>query len=175
MPRQYIKTLPSRFKRFDGTNLFADRLGEVFSRNRFGYFIVRGAPNSKGYIKINHSINKKVGYYPIHIIVASLFVNKKKGQIQVNHKDGDKTNNCADNLEWVTAKENIIHAYKVGLATGKLGENNSYSKLTRDDVLLIRSLFYMYGFRVRDLCSAYPEVCRANLQHIIYYRTWTHI
>lgn len=36
---------------------------------------------------------------------------------EVNHKDGNKCNNVADNLEWCTKSENMIHAYKMGLQT----------------------------------------------------------
>lgn len=60
--------------------------------------------------------------YLVHRMVASLFVpvplrhaNKDRSELQVNHKDGNKQNNCHQNLEWVTAKENMDHAYDEGL------------------------------------------------------------
>lgn len=51
----------------------------------------------------------------IHRVIASCFCEKKKGADEVNHIDGDKTNNRADNLEWVTRNENLKHAFDNGL------------------------------------------------------------
>lgn len=51
----------------------------------------------------------------IHRLVADLFVSNPDGKTVVNHKDGNKTNNAADNLEWVTSSENTFHAVRSGL------------------------------------------------------------
>ena len=51
----------------------------------------------------------------IHRLVLKTFTDNKRDDLQVNHIDGDKTNNSLDNLEWVTGSENILHAYKTGL------------------------------------------------------------
>lgn len=51
----------------------------------------------------------------MHIAVAMTFVEGYKKGVVVNHKDGNKKNNCAENLEWVTNSENQQHALRNGL------------------------------------------------------------
>lgn len=64
-----------------------------------------------GYYVVN--IKKKQFY--IHRLVAETFIPKPINKNQVNHIDCNKRNNCVENLEWVTAKENMLHAYKNNL------------------------------------------------------------
>lgn len=64
------------------------------------------------YINVCLSINNKVKYYKIHRLVAQAFIPNPENKPQVNHKDWNKQNNCVDNLEWCTAKENINHSFK---------------------------------------------------------------
>ena len=92
------------------------------------------AINKKGVIKNKETGNiKKVwkarnGYYyvdlykegkhykrALHRLLAETFLPNPDNKRTVNHKDGDKTNNSLDNLEWSTDSENIKHAYDNGL------------------------------------------------------------
>lgn len=78
-------------------------------------------------------------FRPLHRLVAEHFIPNPHGLPQVNHKDGDRLNNAASNLEWVSASCNVRHAYRTGLKTN-LGEVNPIARLTEQDVRNIRTL-----------------------------------
>jgi len=52
---------------------------------------------------------KRSKHVYVHILVAKAFIPNPRGCKQVNHKDFNKKNNCVENLEWVTDKENKMH------------------------------------------------------------------
>ena len=64
----------------------------------------------------------------VHRLVAQAFIPNKENKPQVNHKDGNKANNHVDNLEWATAKENILHSVSNGLQVNKKGSQHPQSK-----------------------------------------------
>lgn len=72
----------------------------------------------KGYLQIALHKEGKYKYYKVHRLVAQTFIPNPDNKEQVNHIDGNKQNNCIDNLEWVTGKENMLHASKNGLLKG---------------------------------------------------------
>ena len=76
----------------------------------------------------------------VHREVAKAFIPNPDNLPFVNHKDGDKLNNNVSNLEWVTPRENIIHALDNGLATidHLLQINEDNRKLSDDDVRFVR-------------------------------------
>lgn len=68
-----------------------------------------------GYKVVHLSFFGQSKSFLAHRLVAMAFLENPLNKREVNHKDGDKFNNCVDNLEWVTPSENIQHAYNTGL------------------------------------------------------------
>jgi hypothetical protein len=67
-------------------------------------------------------------HYAIHRLVAINFIQNPENKREVNHKDGNKANNCVSNLEWATSSENQKHAFANNLQKRQLGADSKCSK-----------------------------------------------
>lgn len=71
--------------------------------------------NGYGYLCVDlWKHNKRKRFY-VHRLVANAFLKNEHNYPTVNHKDGNKSNNCVSNLEWCTYSYNNVHALKNGL------------------------------------------------------------
>ena len=77
--------------------------------------ILREGKDKGNYSIICLTKNSKHKTYYIHRLVAIAFIDNKKNLKQINHIDGNKSNNNVENLEWITCSDNLKHAYKNGL------------------------------------------------------------
>ena len=68
--------------------------------------ILKPGNNGLGYLNVLLCKNGKTKTFKIHRLVANAFIPNPYNKPEVNHKDENKTNNCVDNLEWMTSKEN---------------------------------------------------------------------
>ena len=87
--------------------------------------IIRKAiDNGHGYFYVMLKIKGKHKNHYIHRLVANAFVkNNNPNAKEINHIDGDKSNNCPANLEWVTSSENTQHGIRTGLIPQPPGRN----------------------------------------------------
>lgn len=100
--------------------------------------IVKGA-NKNGYKQIalfKEGIRELVF---IHRLVALCFIDNPENKPFINHKDSSRSNNKIDNLEWVTPKENSIHAHNSGKFIMPRGEKSGSTKLKTEDVNYIKT------------------------------------
>ncbi len=77
--------------------------------------ILKPTLNIHGYL---HNVLNRNGFRKtplIHNLVTRAFLGERPKGLDVHHKDGNKTNNCLENLEYTTRSKNILHAYKTGL------------------------------------------------------------
>lgn len=110
----------------------------------------------------------------VHRLVALAFIPNPKNLAQVNHKNGIKTDNRVENLEWISVSQNINHAYATGLKFGKRGEAASKSKLTEKQVREIREKFKTGDYGKTDLGRLY-NVSFSAIDLIIRRVNWAHI
>lgn len=110
---------------------------------------------SKGYVKANLYTNRKCKIMAVHRLVALTFIPNPNNLPEINHKDGDKSNNHVSNLEWCDSKHNKKHAALMGLNVPKKGENHHSSKLTDNQIEEIRNLYVPRVMTTRMLAKKY--------------------
>ena len=110
----------------------------------------------------------------IHRVVAETFILNLFNKKEVNHIDGDKTNNFHMNLEWVTGEENRAHqvANRLGVRDG---EENGNSKLIESQVLEIRDLFNKYKKLTYVEIGREFKVSSRTISLIVNRKIWKHI
>lgn len=95
---------------------------------------------------------------------------KNMNELEVNHIDGNKKNNKLENLEWCTASENQIHAFKTGLNKARKGEKSNFSKLTEDDVKKVFEL-RKEGLLQREIAEI-VGCTSSNISYILREKSW---
>lgn len=105
--------------------------GEVYSLSRLisnGKGMVKTKPKAlkpnkltKGYLQVTLYVGKRRICKLVHRLVAETFLPNPNGYDQINHIDGNKSNNNVSNLEWCNNSMNQLHAYKIGLQKSHIG------------------------------------------------------
>lgn len=149
-------------------NYLVSTLGNVKTINGRFKKVVYDNKNSYGYVELWK--NNKGKKFRIHRLVAETFIPNYDNKEQVNHIDGNKTNNCVDNLEWVTPKENVTHAINNNLIILKYGSNNVSAKLKEEDVKFIRENAKV-NISVKELAKQY-NVSTTNIYNILNNKKW---
>lgn len=108
----------------------------------------------------------------IHRLVALQFVDNDFNKPQVNHIDGNKSNNHISNLEWNTAKENMQHASIMGLVVR--GETHHHATLTRNIVIFIKTALAHNTHTGSELARLF-NTSAANISRIKRGDRWKHI
>jgi DNA-binding XRE family transcriptional regulator len=146
-----------------------DTLGNVITdnwRNTGRKAILKHAIDNKGYCRVALSIDGKLVTKKVHRLIAIAFIPNPENKPQVNHINGIKTDNRVENLEWVTAKENSIHAIVNNMC--------GYVKLDEQKVLEIRKLYKEGNYTHKELALKYG-VIRQTIGDIINKKRWKHI
>ncbi|MBS4207470.1 NUMOD4 motif-containing HNH endonuclease [Bacillus sp. FJAT-50079] len=129
------------WKTIEGASAYeVSNLGRVRRKAKKDGSCLKPTVNGSGYetVKLKQDENGKYRTHYLHRVVAEAFIPNLENKIDVNHKDGEKTNNHVSNLEWNTRKENINHAWEIGLF-------GSESILYEEDVTEIHKLYIPYN------------------------------
>lgn len=127
-----------------------------------------------GYFRYSISKEHKRTYESVHRAVAIHFIPNPENKPFVNHKNGIKTDNRVENLEWCTAKENSAHAISTGLFVHQKGEQKSQSILNEDAVLEIRSI-NPKDIEAKIRLQQKYGVGRTAINDVISRRRWKHV
>lgn len=101
--------------------------------------VLRQVRSKDGYATVQIFKDSKPHTFKVHRLVATAFISNQDNLPEVNHIDGNKTNNTVENLEWCTKSHNMRHAYENGLISK---ENKTFNrkKVRRSDGVVFTSL-----------------------------------
>ena len=170
------------WKQYKDTNYQVTENGEVrsldkltFQKTNNAWFIKKGVAlkpgiNSCGYKCVSITHNDKRITKCIHTLVAETYLGNRPLGYFINHIDGNKLNNHYSNLEYVTPKENINHAWKIGLAKPRYGEKNGYSKLNN---LAINDIHALRKFGLRqNIIADILNVSQQTVSAVLCGKVW---
>ena len=126
---------------------------------------------TKGYRQI--SLHNGPKSAKVHRLVALAFIPNTESKPQINHLDGDKTNNSVNNLEWCTQSENILHSYATGL-NSNIGVNNNRTHLTEAQVIKIYRLAHTGNLTQKKIGELFG-ICGMAVSKIKIGVRWSHL
>lgn len=136
--------------------------------------IIKPSMTLSGYLYVSLKNREKIKRFKIHRLVAQAFIPNSENKPTINHKDGNKFNNCVDNLEWQTQAENNQHAVDTGLAP--IGVNRNTAKLTNEQVKYIRDNYKPFDskFGGRALARKF-DVKFSTIQNVVQGKTFKNV
>lgn len=150
-------------------SLLVTEKGEVFRQSGEK---PKTAPGGHGYCQVSVKVGVTRRVFLVHRLVAAAYCVGYAPGLVVNHKDGNKLNNSASNLEWVTYAGNTAHAISTGLYR-PTGEGSSSAKLRDEDVLNIRKL-RSDGVKAGQIAITYG-LSLSNVNCILRGHTWKNL
>lgn len=168
--------MEKREVRIPNTNYFVNEIGEVITynwRNTGRRAVLKPAIDKRGYSRVGLVVDGRLITKKVHRLIAEVFIPNTENKPQVNHVDGNKSNNRVDNLEWVTQSENKRHSFLLGLEDNN-GSNNPFSKLNESDVIEIRRAYDSKEMSNRELSNKY-SVHISTIRKIGRRKVWKHI
>lgn len=142
---------------------------------KHGRFVMKAHPNGNGYLSVVLHKDGTAKTCRVHKLVAAAFYGVS--HLEINHKNGVKTDNTLKNLEYCSRSENIKHAYAKGLikfCKEQRGEKNHAAKLKTEDVIKIRRLCEEKQVRQNELARRFG-VSPATINDIMKKRRWAHV
>lgn len=141
--------------------------GQVWSKGA-GKFLAKGlSHNGYSMVILQHNCVRKT--VRVGRLIGECFIPNPENKPTINHKNGIKTDDRAENLEWATCSENTIHFYKTGLQTGSHGERSAFHKLKLKQVREIRKF---KNPNCKELARKY-NVSPRTIYRILIGETWT--
>jgi hypothetical protein len=136
--------------------------------------IMKPALDARGYLRT--MIKKdcgKTGTIKMHRLVAQAYLPNPNNLAEVNHKDGVKTNNAVENLEWMSHLQNVLHSFTIGVQSNK-GSKNPIAKLTEDQVREIRATYVRKKGNRKIFAERYG-VAEGTIKGVVLGKSWTHV
>lgn len=125
--------------------------------------ILKSYKNRSSYLYIILCIGGKQVTKKVHRLVAEAFVSNPENKPQVNHIDEDKLNNMAENLEWVTRRENMNHG--TGIKRSAEARSKAVVQYTTGGVFIAEYNSLAEAERVTGIAkSSICRVCRGKLK-----------
>lgn len=107
-------------------------------------------------------------------LIGLTFIPNPENKPQINHKDGDKRNDAANNLEWSSGSENQLHRYRVLKKGAPTGESRVGSKMSNKGVMKLRKMYSTGKFTQRELGLKFG-VSQTTVHEVVYKKRWNHI
>jgi len=155
----------------------ASNLGRIRSLNRYGIYnkFYKGQilkqRNTRGYLQVNLSKNGKHKTHRVHRLIISSFFGISK--LQINHKNGIKSDNRLENLEYCTCSENIKHAYSLGLRNS-YGEKSPNHKLTEHNIIKMKEMYKTGEYFQKTLAKLF-NISQTHVSLIVNNCTWKYL
>lgn len=155
----------------------ASKNGKILSlrRNKKNpYPMLRRQFDRRGYRAVNLCIDGKATKHCVHRLVAAAWLGPPHPQnLLINHKNGLKWDNRAENLEWFSPRENLLHAKQI-LGVNRDGERSHNAKLKDCDVLQAKRLHATGEYSFSKLGLKFG-VDRKAISNAIQGKTWKHL